>query len=130
MSNFAEVMSTNPPRLVVQFQRGRDGGEQFQWGVVGAIPILTLIGYIGRVQADLVVDAWIPECDTSPPSLVVAWDARDRTLSHYVHPDVPTDPLGGMLETIKQMLVDSRLAQFAAAQRTQILGPDGQPMRA
>jgi hypothetical protein len=134
MSLFTEVMATNPPRLVVLFQRGPDGSEQFQWGVVGHIPVLSMIGQLIRVQADLVSGEWIPECESEPPgnhppALVVVWDGADRTLSHYVHSDIPAVPLAGMLETVKAMLVDSRVAAQAGAQKTLLLGPDGTPMR-
>ena len=127
--NYEEVIATNPPRLVVLFQRGRDGGEQFQWGVVGGIPVLTMVGYIARVQADLIAGGWVPECTHDVPALVIAWDAQHRELSHFVHPDIPTDSLVGMLEMVKSMLVASRMGQHTAAQKVEILGPDGKPMR-
>jgi hypothetical protein len=120
---FAETMATNPPRMVVLFQRGHDGSEQFQWGVVGSIPILTLIGAIAQAQADLLGGDWMPECDK--PALVITWVATDRTTYRFIHPDIPAEPLVGMLETIKSMLVASRMAQHAGANR--ILGPDGKP---
>ena len=126
MSDFAEVMQHNPPRLVVLFRRDANGAEQFQWGVVGNIPVLTLIGDITRLQAQLVADEWIPECEQM--ACVVAWDSADKSLSHYKHPDIPTDPLVGMLETIKHMLVNSRLGQHSAAQKVNILGPDSRPI--
>ena len=126
MSNFSEVMIGNPPRFVVLFQRGHDGSEEFRWGVLGNIPILTLIGYLVHVQADIVNDEWMPECDE--PALVITWHEEDHSLRHFLHPDIPRDPLVGMLETIKGLLVNSRLAQHAAAQQTRLLGPDGQPM--
>lgn len=127
MSNFSETMSTNPARLVVLFQRGHDGAEQFQWGVVGKIPILTLIGGIISAQSDLVRCEWMPECDEV--AFVMAWDADDGCLLNFLHPDIPCQALIGMLETIKALLVGSRVAQHMAAQRTILLGPDGQPMR-
>lgn len=129
MSNFSDAMQGNPPRMVVQFGLQPDGSETFQWGIVGDIPILSLIGHIVRVQADLVSGAWVPECNApnQPPSLVVAWHADSRSLQHYLSPDIPVDPLCGMLETIKAALVMSRMGQRAAAHRTAILGPDGRP---
>lgn len=128
--NFDETMKTDPTRLVVLFRIMEDGSEQFQWGVVGSMPLLSLIGYIGRVQADLVNGAWSPECGGDPDqALVVAWDEADRSLTHFTHPDVPAYPLAGMLETIKSMLVMSKLGQSAGAQKVQLLGPDGIPMR-
>ncbi len=129
MSGFTEAMATNPPRLVVLFQRAPNGDERFQWGVVGNIPILSLIAALTRVQADLIACDWIPECDGEVPAMVVAWDAQDRTISYYLHPDIPHDPLIGMMETIKHALVNSKLAQPHQSQRVQLLGSDGQPMR-
>lgn len=126
--NYAETVSSNPPRMVVMFRRAQDGAEQYEWGVIGSMPILTLIGYIGRIQTELVNGGWIPECDNPVPALVIAFDGRE--LSHFVHPDIPTDSLAGMLEVIKSMLVGSRMGQHAGAQRATILGPDGKPMRA
>mgnify|MGYP001587427900 FL=1 len=51
--NFTECMETNPPRLVVQYKHGHDGEEQFEWGIVGNMPLLSLIGRIFGIQADL-----------------------------------------------------------------------------
>ena len=127
MNNYAELMGTNPPRLVVLFRYGLDGSEQFEWGVVGAIPIVTLIGYISRVQMDLMGGGWIPECSES--ALAITWNQKNHSLQHFVHPSIPCYPLVGMLETIKAMLVDSRLAQHAAAQQIRLLGLDGQPVK-
>ena len=126
--NFAEAIADNPPRLVVLFRQGPDGSEQFQWGVVGKAPVLSLIGGILVAQADLLRDEWVPECTNEEPAFALLWDAADRTTSHYLHPLIPRVPLVGMLETIKAMLVDSRLAQHVAAQSL-IVGLDGRPMR-
>lgn len=130
MSNFADVMATNPLRLVVTFNRDSSGKEQFQWGVAKGIPILNLIAHISRVQADLLNNVWIPECEDvgGRQGLVIVWDNEERVLSHYVHPDVPRDPLAGMLEIIKAILVGSRVAQ-QSSQKVQLLGPDGTPWR-
>lgn len=131
MSTFENSVKDDTPRLVVMFRRGPDGGEQFQWGVVGAMPILTLIGYIARIQSDL-VNELAEERNSCPHlALVVARTEGEvmplRTWDWWVHPDIPVDPLVGMLDTIKAALIDSRTAQQALAQRTQLLGPDGKP---
>lgn len=129
-TNFAEAMANNPPRLVVMFRHGEDGSEQFQWGVVGSIPVLTLIGAITRVQAELpLLEPGDLRRDTRESALVMAWDPATRIIDWFVHPDIPVDPLVGILETLKSALVDSRLAQQAAAQRTSIVGPDGKPIK-
>jgi hypothetical protein len=129
MMNFTEIMSKNLPRLVVLFQLDEDGADRFQWGIVGDIPILTLIGRLVTSQSRLSNGAWLPKCDTPQPAFVIAWDEETRVMSHFIHKDIPTEPLVGMLETIKAMLVDSRLAQHAAAQRVQLLGPNGEAVR-
>ena len=131
MNDFAEVLATNPSRLVVTFRRGPDGSEQFQWGVVGNIPILSLIGHILEVQRELIQYEYIPECDAEgqPPALVIVWDVSEQTFKDYKHPAIPNVSLVGMLEVIKGLLVTSRMAQHMAAQQTRIVGPDGRPMR-
>ncbi len=129
--NFAAAMEGNPPRLVVLFKRDTDGGEQYQWGIVGSIPLLGLIGHITRVQMQLVSIEWIPECNNDPAALAIIWNNTTRRFQHFVSSDIPTDSLVGMLETIKLALTSSRLGQQAAAQRVEppILGPDGKPIR-
>ena len=125
MSKFFDTVKEDTPRLVVMYQRGPDGSELFQWGIVGNIPILTLIGAVVRVQTELAADAYHAECDQ--PALVIVWDAKEYEVHCFLHQDIPTEPLVGMLETIKAALVGSRLAQHLAAQR--ILGPDGSAVR-
>lgn len=124
MSKFSETVQDNTPRLVVMFRRDADN-ELFQWGVVGAMPLVTLIGYITRVQSELAFRS-PEECDES--AMVIAWDKDERSFSWFVHPDVPVDSLVGMLETIKATLVGTHLAKQVAAQQM-ILGPDGRPAR-
>lgn len=130
MSNFAEVIATNPPRLVVLFRYNPNTGvEEFQWGTAGGnIPILNTISAIMRVQADLLSNEWIPECTNPDPALCIVWGAESKTTQHFVHPDIPTDPLVGMLETIKFALIGSRMGQHQASQKI-ILGIDGKPAR-
>ena len=121
---FGTLMSTNPPRLVVLYRQGEDGTQQFQWGMVGTVPVLTLIGSLVEAQARIRHDS-VYKCEES--AFVVAWEG-DRP-SYWCHQDVPKTALLGMLETIKHSVVGGRLEQQAAAQRMQILGPDGSPMR-
>ncbi len=130
MTTFAEAMATNPPRLVILFQRGGDGAEHFQWGTEKVMPALSLIGAIIRVQAELpLLEPGDERHDCNPSALVLAWDATTRTVQWFVNKDIPIEPLVGMLEVIKASLVGSRLAQHAAAQQMRIVGPDGQPIR-
>jgi hypothetical protein len=131
MSEFEDFVKQDTPRLAVGFRRAPDGSEQFEWGIAGDIPPLTLIGCVRRAQDYLLCrergEGWIPECPQ--PALVLVWDAEERAMRYYVHPDIPVEPLVGMLEVIAAMLTASRLAQRAASQRVAILGPDGGPMR-
>ncbi len=111
------------PRLVVRFQR-RGKEQLFEWGVVGAVPLLTLIGAVGRVQGELAFKAG-EECPDS--ALCVAF--FEGGSAWFVHQDIPTDALLGMLEVIKATLVATQAAQNAGAKLVPILGPDGQPIR-
>lgn len=124
MTPFARKLHSNPSRMVVLFRQGEDGGEEFQWGVVGNIPLLTLIGSIVEVQPKLIYGhTSIHSCNESAFVIIV----ENKEISYWKYPSIPTLPLLGMLETIKLTLVGSRLGQQAAAQKTQILGPDGIP---
>lgn len=132
MDEFYELMATDPPRLVVQYGHTPDGSECFEWGAVGSIPVLTIIGYVERVCVELVTDIPIPECDVpnNPPSLVIAMDPRDGKMVHYKHSSIPADALVGMLAVIKATLIQGRVAQHMAAQHMAagIIGPDGRPV--
>ena len=105
------------PRRVLRGRLGLHGAVLRRLG-------LTLIGYVTRVQAELQFRSPEP-CDL--PALVIAWDPVGQAASWFVHPDIPVDPLVGMLEAVKAALVGSRSAQQKAADA--ILGPDGNPMR-
>ncbi len=125
MHDFAEVIATNPQRLVVMFQRGVGGQEEFQWGVVGAIPILSLVGYITRVQTELVIHEPLKHSRCPDSALVIVYD---NGCKWFIHPDIPVDSLVGMLEMVKASLIASRMAQQLAATQTRIVGPNGQPL--
>jgi hypothetical protein len=124
MSKFTETVKQDTPRLVVMFRRDGDN-EMFQWGMVGEMPILTLVGYIIRVQAELFFRA-AEECPE--PALVIAWDVAARKFDWFVHQDIPVDSLVGMLETVKTVILSTHMARQAANQQM-ILGPDGLPAR-
>jgi hypothetical protein len=132
------------PRLVVQFQRDGDQ-ENYQWGMVGAMPLLSLIGYVGRVQVAFAnLDNYF-ECDES--ALVIAYHKdglvsmrgydgvetprhiHGGDFSWYVHPDIPTDSLCGFLELVKTALVGTMAAKQAVANQVGIVGADGRPVK-
>lgn len=124
MSKFSETVNNDTPRFVVMYTKEGDA-EKFSWGVVGQIPILSLIGQISRVQTDLFFKA-PDECPEQ--ALVITWDAMTRTFNWFCHPAIPIESLVGMLETIKSTIVATHMARQIAAQQM-ILGPDGSPMR-
>ena len=125
MSNFTETVKHDTPRLVIMY-REVDGKEQYQWGVVGAIPIMNLIGAIVRFQAELPSHEWpYEECPES--ALVITWNKESGKFDWFVHPDIPVDSLVGMLETVRMTIVNTHIARQAAAQQVRLLGPDGQP---
>lgn len=122
---FADIVQ-DTPRMVVVFERDDEGNERFRWGMVGSIPILTLIGYTARVQAEL----WFPPhrdhcCDER--ALVIAWDAVTRRFYWWVNPGIPVDSLVGMLDAVKLQL-HSGMAQKQQEAQPKILLPNGQPM--
>jgi hypothetical protein len=127
MSNFAECVKQETPRLVVMFRQDEAGTYHFQWGVEGSIPILYLMGAISRAQYRLCAGAYIDNCPQQ--ALVFAWDETNKSIRIFSHPQVPADAMVGMLETVKTALVMSSAGQRALSNRTQILGADGVEMR-
>lgn len=122
MSKFEDNVKQDTPRLVVLFKR--DGkNETFNWGIVGAIPMLSLAGAVIHVQSELFSSAG-EECPE--PALVITWDDAQRVFDWYVHPSVPVEPLVGMLELIKNGII-SQIAKQPVLQQS-ILGPDGRPI--
>lgn len=124
MSKFEELVKQDTPRLVVMFKLENEK-EMFQWGVVGKMPLLSLIGFMSRIQGDVAYGSGIA-CPQS--ALVITWDEKRHSFSWYLHPDIPVDSLVGMMEAIKQTLVSSQMARQAASQQI-ILGPVGAPIR-
>jgi hypothetical protein len=96
--------------------------ELFQWGIAGQIPLMSLIGFIVRVQTNPCLEPEVcPEV-----SAVIAWDQATGIFKFFVHKDIPWDSLVGMLEAIKFTLISSQVAR-ASANQQMILGPDGRP---
>lgn len=122
MSKFTDTVNQDTPRLVVMYQMV-NGKEQFKWGAVGAIPTLSLIGAIIRVQMELFTTAG-EECPE--PALVIAWDMATRRFEWFVHPSIPIEALVGMLEAVKITVMNGQQGSGKPAQG--ILGPDGMPM--
>ena len=124
MSTFTDTVQQDTPRLVVEYRREGEK-DMFTWGVVGAIPLVILIGRIARVQSMVISDSWIAECE--PSALVIAWDDRAKDFEMFCHPGIPEDGLVGMLEVVKTTLLGTHMARQVAAQQM-ILGPDGCPI--
>ena len=122
MSKYRETVNANTPHLVVSFELVGEN-ELFRWGMVGNLPILILVGYIIRVQAELAFRQ-PEECDDK--ALVIAWDPEAKKFSWFVHPDIPIDSLVGMLEMVKVTLLSSFMASQQKP-KSSLFGPDGQP---
>ena len=130
MMNLQELMQTNPPRLVVEFEPASDGKHRLTWGVIGNLPIMSLIGFMERVQRDLLFFVG-PSCDA--PMLVIIWtgpatDGRDSEFTWFVNPMIPVDALVGMLEAIKTTIVLSQINQMGPGKQSSLVGPDGKPI--
>lgn len=122
--NFEDTMATNPPRLVIKW-RTTPQGEQFEWGIIGNMPAISLLGAARKAQHALCGGEWIPECPEQ--ALVVAYDAGANAFQHYCGPEAPADALVGMLDVVALSLASGRVAQREAG--PMILGPDGRPVR-
>lgn len=120
VSKFEEVVKQDTPRLVVMFKY-ENGTELFQWGVVGQIPSLTTIGAIVRVQSEIYFKA-AKECPA--PALVITYDPTTKAVDWFIHPSIPIDPMVGMLEKIKSIVLDAQRPKGPS-----ILGPDGLAVR-
>lgn len=126
---FVETVKQDTPRLVVLF-KNEGGAEQFSWGIVGNVPMMSLIGAIIAAQTDLATfkGAYPPSRVCLEPALVIAWDGS-CDFKWFVHPSIPLYSLLGMLETIKAMLAGAQLSQMAAAQQTGLVAPSGRPIQ-
>lgn len=121
MSLFTDTVKQDTPRLVVMYKCGDDGSPMFQWGIVGTMPLVTLIGSI--VEAQHI--EWAEKCPE--PAAVFAWDASKKEFTFFYHEDIPWTALVGMLEVIKITLISTHTARSMANQQV-ILGPDGSPI--
>jgi hypothetical protein len=134
--DFKEAMVSDPARLVVLHRTTEEGEDQFQWGITGNVPVLSMIGAVVGAQARLVVpdlDVDAPKMSDCPEqALVIAFGNRCKYPSYFCSRSIPTDALVGMLETIKAALVGSRVAQHNTVKSivtSPLLGPDGQPIK-
>lgn len=112
-------------RLVVAYERVGTG-ETFNWGMAGEMPLMSLLGYITRVQSEL---AFRKPKECEYPALIITMNRETKEFDWSVHPDIPVDPLVGMLELIKSVILTQHMAKQMGAQASPLLGPDGKPMR-
>jgi hypothetical protein len=133
--NFSDLKQ-DTPRLVVMYKRGEDtASENFQWGIMPGLPMPALLGFIERVQRDLVTHGRHGgDCPES--TFVIAWFEKlpdcnmASSFEWWVHHDVPVDSIVGMLEVVKATLISGKVGQAMASNRRQLLGPDGRPFNA
>lgn len=134
MTRFEEVMVGDPPRLFIVTRKDEQGKLVFGWGLTGqgGIPHLNLLGALVRCQADLGYSRKEP-CHACPaPVFVIVWCAETEECEWFVHDDIPTESLLGMIELVKHMvslpLLQQQAEQQAAQRRQGLLGPDGFPI--
>jgi hypothetical protein len=123
MNKLDELMQKGAPHLVIMYNN-RDGKEHFQWGINGSIPVLTLLGAIIRIQAE--VSFRSPE-ECQDRALVIVWDVENRKVEWFAHPSILGDSIIGMLETVKNVILNTHNARQASNQQVRLLGPDGKP---
>lgn len=128
-TRFDMLVKEDTPRLVIMFKREGDK-EMFQWGIVGEIPMLSLIGGLTMAQIELttVDTASITSHDCPESAFVLAWNAGLKTTEWFIGINIPVDSMIGMIETIKATLNATNMAHQMASQQF-ILGPDGRPAR-
>lgn len=133
MSRFTDLIKANAPRFVVEMIISDNGEETFKWGVVGKVPILSMIS--GILAAQLVMRSE-PEGDGDGSqsegmpgnALVCIWNDNTQDFEVFCGEYMPTLSLIGMLEVIKATLVMQAMNNTSSSQ-VQMYGPDGQPLR-
>lgn len=125
MSNSDTTQKKIAPHLIVRFVLDTSGKEAYSFGLTGGVPMVQLIGYIGRVQTELLLGMGGGSCEE--PHLLIEWNAELGTFSWVVGPCKSVDGLNGMLELIRFRLTMMTIAQ-EEAQKPQILGPNGLPL--
>ena len=89
MTAFAEVMAANPPRLVVLYQQAPDGGERFQWGVVGQIPLLSMVGAMSGLMPGVIRRNTLKTACSSKMTLVLLCSALETRAAASVGSSAP-----------------------------------------
>lgn len=143
MRLYAEPDKPDISSLVVTFSLEHRGdgrsSDQYDWKVTGAMPMMELIGYVGKVQRGLQDPQQCRLADCTERVLVIQWFKDHRRFGWYTHKDTPVDAMCGMLEMVKQTLVMTiRHQQSMAAIKSagmpnfrkhpSIVGLDGRPV--
>lgn len=130
MMTYAEIVSANMPRIEIDHTKSAQGVDTFDWRVAGNghTPMMAVVGAINRIQAKIDNEVWIPECDEQ--KLLIVFNPEEQDFDFYLHPDIPTIVLSGMLEMIKDSLVTAQVMRMQEeARKSALCGPDGRPLR-
>lgn len=120
-TTFEQLLSEGNARLVIKHQKTEEGKDNFEWGIAGQMPLISLIGQLTKAQQNLCI---IPECPEQ--ALAIIWDGSDW--HQFIGLEIPEVEMTGMIELVKASLIGSHAAQQSLAQST-ILGPGGKPVR-
>src|SRR4051812_1016324 len=115
MTKFTNVIKEDTPRLVVNFKVDDIGKEQYEWGIHGNIPLLSVIGAIVKVEVELasleIMRLGILDKFCNDRMLLIAF--VDNTFHWFLHKDTPKYGMLGMLEMIRATLIDTTRARQA-----------------
>ena len=121
-----------PPHLVVRFKLDANNDEQFEWGVTGGIPMMGLLGALCNAQVALSMGMHRQEgLKWHPGTFLLVWDADTRRFGLECDPDIPIEPIVGMIEVVKDTVKANiaRSAQAQLAMQRVLVGIDGRPIR-
>lgn len=135
MTRYTDNVKPDTPRLIVRY-KVEDNKEMFEWGHIGAIPVLNLICQIIQIQNRLSYSLmWLTkrtleseQRNCPEQALIVTYNPDDKEFDWYINDKIPFGPIVGYLEMVKLAMITTPVAARAAAQHI-ILGTDGQPMR-
>lgn len=133
MSKFTEIVKEDTPRIIIKFEFDEQGRDQYEWGNIGNIPLMSLIGGIVNVQvelSDISLDRLVIHDKICPDQmLVITWDKDTKDFDWFVHRNVPKYGMLGMLDLIRATMVDSIRARQSTIQQPTLVDINGQPIR-
>ena len=129
--SYQEAVAQQLPRVTIGYRQGEGGArDQYTFNVGNGLPAPRLIGFITRVQAELVFKAVLP-CE--PATFAIVYDPRTGEMYWFCDPVIPVDDLVGWLEILKQTFVNHEMCRLMAEQtkkqQSGLFGPDGQIIR-